>query len=130
MEEGLHLLVEGSTANDDLIEIATESVGYLLANLLAYLLADNRHVEQQAHAIVLYLWEHLLTDDLLDDKRHGNDDGRLNLRERLGYDCRTGHACEIKDMAAMQELEEELERHAIHVGHGQNADYAVAGLNG
>ena len=30
----------------------------------------------------------------------------------------------------MQELEEKLERHAIHVGHGQNADHAVAGLNG
>ena len=29
-------------------------------------------------------------------------------------------------MTAVQELEEELESHAVHVGHGQNGDDAVA----
>ena len=122
MEEGLHLLVEGSTANDDLIEIATESVGYLLANLLAYLLADNRHVEQQAHAIVLYLREHLFANDLLDNERHGYDDGRLDATKCLGDDGWARDASEIIDMATLDELEDELKCHTIHVSHRKDTD--------
>ena len=78
-EELLHLLVEGSTTDNDLIEASAKRVLDLLTDLLVYLTVKHRHVEQQTHAVVLYLREHLLADDLLDNERHGNDNGRLNL---------------------------------------------------
>ena len=72
-EELLHLLVECSTTDNDLIEASAKRVLDLLTDLLVYLTVEHRHVKEQTHATVLYLREHLLADDLLDNERHGND---------------------------------------------------------
>lgn len=39
-----------------------------------------------------------------------------------------GDAVEVVDMHALEKLEDKLERHAVHVGHGQDADDVVAAL--
>jgi len=52
---------------------------YFLANHLSHLLRDDGHLQQEAHAVVLYLGEHLLTDNLLDDQWHGDDDDGLDF---------------------------------------------------
>ena len=88
LEELLHLLVEGSATDDDFVEIASEGVDHLFADLLLDLLGDDGHVEQEAHAVVLYLWKYLFLDDLLDDQRHGDDDGRADVGKGLGDDGR------------------------------------------
>ena len=89
MQETLHFLIESSTTDDNLIEVASECLSHLIAYLLAYLLVDDRHVEKHTHAVVLNLGEHLLADNLLDDERHSNDDGWLDAAESLGDDSRT-----------------------------------------
>ena len=114
-------MVEGSSAHDDFIEIATKRLLHLFADFLFHLLADDRHVEQQFHLVVLYLGEHALTDDFLDNQWHGNDDGRLDFLESLCNDCRTWHTGEEEDVTAVGELENKFKGHAIHVCHGQNA---------
>ena len=129
MQEALHLLVEGSTTDDNLVEVASEGLCHLFAYLLAHLLADDRHVEKHTHAVVLNLGEHLLADNLLDDEWHGNDDGWLDAAESLGDDSRTWYAGEEEDVATGKNLEEELERHAIHVSQWKNADDRVASLD-
>ena len=57
------------------------------------------------------------------------DDG-LDLGQRLRDDGGRGHTVEIEDMTAVEELEDELEGHAVHVGHGQHGYDLVAGLDG
>ena len=96
------------------------------APLLAHLLGDDGHGEQQAHAVVLYLGEYLLADNLLDNQGHGDDDLRLDVGKGLGDDGRRGDAVQVVHVTAVQELEDELEGHAVHVGHGQDGDDAVA----
>ena len=123
MQEILHLSVERSTADNHLVEVATEGVAHLVADLLLHLLADYWHVEQHAHAVVLNLREHLLADDLLDDQRHSDDNGWLDAAECLSNDGWARDAGEIEDVAALEEFEDKLECHAIHVGHRQDADY-------
>ena len=71
-----------------------------------------------------------MTDDLLDDERHGNDDDGLDLRQGLCDDGWRGHTAQVIHVTAVQELEDELERHAVHVGHRQHGDDAVAGADG
>ena len=47
VEEVFHFTVEGGSANDNLIEITSESIHHLLADALVHLFADDRHIEQQ-----------------------------------------------------------------------------------
>ncbi len=129
MEEVFYFLVEGCTTDNHLIEVATEGIAYLVADLLLYLLADDRHVEEHAHAVVLYLWEYLLADNLLDNQWHCNDDGWLDASECLSDDGWARDAGEIEDVATLDELEDEFECHAIHVGHRQDADDRISRLD-
>ncbi len=128
VQEGLHLLVEGCATNDDLVEIAAEGIGDLLADHLAYLLADDRHMEEHTHTVVLNFGEHLLADDFLNDQGNGDDHRWFDTSESLGDDGGTRDAGEVEHMTAPDELEDELERHAIHVSHWQDADNRVAAL--
>ena len=70
----------------------------------------------------MYFGENALPDNLFDYQWHGNNYLWFNLGECLGNDSRTWNAVEIIDVATATELEYKLEGHAIHVGHGQNAD--------
>ena len=127
-QKGLHLAVERSTADDDLVEVAAEGLAHLGEDGGAHLLADDGHGHEQSHLVGLQLGEHLLADDLLDDQRHGDHDARLDVGQRLGDDGGRGHAVEIVDVHALEKLEDKLKRHAVHVGHGQDADDVVAAL--
>ena len=126
LEELLHFLIEGGTANNDFVEVSTESLHNLLLYLLVHLLAHDRHVQQDAHAVVLYLGEYLLADDLLDNERHSDDYGWLDLGECCSDDGWRWYAGEVEHMATKQEFEHKLECHAVHVSHRQDADYIVA----
>ena len=128
-QELLDLFRERSTANDDLIEIAAESIVDLFADAVFHLLAHYRHRQQQAHAVVLDLGEHLLADDLLQNERHGDDERGTHIDEGLGDDGGRRQTCQEEQMAAMTEAEEKLYRHAVHVGHGQDAQQIIARLD-
>ena len=79
---------EGSTAYNNFIEVAAECIDHLLAYLLPDFLVYYRHVEQQPHAVVLYLREHLLLDNLLNDKRDRYDYSGFDVRKSLCDDSR------------------------------------------
>ena len=128
-EELLDLLREGSTTHDDLIEVTTEGIVYLLADALLHLLAYDGHRQQQAHAVVLYLGEYFLADNLLDDQRYGDDDGGLHGGKGLGDDGGRRKTCEKEKVTAITESEEELDSHSVHVGHRQDAQHIVACLH-
>ena len=96
------------------VELGTEGIGYLVAYLLLHLLADYRHVEQHTHAVVLNLREYLLADNLLDNQRNCNDNGWLDASECLSDDGWARDAGEIEEMAALDEFEDKLKRHAVH----------------
>ena len=129
LEELLYLLIEGCTAYNDFVEVATECLDNLLLYLLVHLLAHDRHVQQDAHAVVLYLGEYLLADNLLDNERHSDDDSRLHLGKCGCDDGWRRYACEVEHVASEEEFEHKLKRHAVHVSHRQDADDVVALLD-
>ena len=87
VEELFHLLVEGGTADNNLLESSAEGIHHLRANLFPHLFANHGHAHKQAHTIVLYLGEHLFPDNLLDNQWHRDDDCRTNIGKRL---CNNG----------------------------------------
>ena len=117
LQEAFYLLIKRCTTYDYLVHVATKGFEHFLANHLAYLLRNNRHLEQQAHTVVLYLWEYLLADNLLDNQRNSNHDSWTNLGQGLCNDSWRRNTIKIVNMATMQELENEFERHTIHMGH-------------
>ena len=129
-EERLHLLIEGGTTDNNLVHIATESLEHLLTNHFTHFLRNDRHLQQQSHTIVLNLGEHLLAHYFLNDQRHGDDHAGFHLGQGLGDDGGRRRARQVVHMAAVEELENKLEGHAIHVGHGQDGDDMVALGNG
>ena len=130
MEELFHLLREGGSADYYLVEVAAESLGHLLVYALVDSLVQSWHLQEQAYAWVLQLGEHLLLYYLLDNQRHGYDDAWLYVGESRGDDCRRRYAREVEHVATLDELEQELKRHAVHVGHGKDADDVVARHDG
>ena len=129
LQETFYLLIKCSTTYDYLVHIATKGFEHFLAYHLAYLLWDDRHLEQEAHTVVLYLWEYLFADNLLDNQRNGNHDSWTYIGQSLSNDSWRRNTIQIIHMATMQELEDEFERHTIHVGHRQHRDYLIAGFD-
>ena len=123
-------MVEGCASGHHLIGIASEGLHHHLTDALLHLLVDYGHIPQQSHLVVLYLREYHLANNLLDDKRYGDDNLRAHVGECLCDDGRRGYAGEIIDMATIEELEDKLECHTVHVGHGQDADDTVAMVDG
>ena len=130
MEELLHLLIECRSSDNHLVESSAKCLLHLFADFFLHLLVDNGQVAQQTHGACLQFGEHLLAYDLLDDERYGDDNLRAHVGECLCDDGRRGDAREIVDMAAVEELEDKLECHTVHVGHGQDADDTVAMVDG
>ena len=128
-KEFLHLLREGCATDDDLIELAAEGVVHLVADALLHLLVHHGHRQQQTYTVVLYLGEYFLTDDLLDNQRHGDDERWLHVGERLCDDGRTRQTGQEEQMTAVAETEQEFYCHTVHVGHRQDAQHIVAGMH-
>ena len=128
-QELFHLLIEGSSTHDDFLDIAAEGFDHLVADGLLHLLAHHGHVEQEAYGVVLNLREHALADDFLDDQRHGDDDMGLDVLEGLCDDGRRRQAGEEEQMTPVAEAEDELEGHAVHMGHGEDGEHVLAGLD-
>jgi len=63
--------------------------------------------------------------DFLDDQRHSNDDSGLDVGEGLCDDGWRGQAVEEEQVASEAEGEDELNGHAVHVGHGQDAQHVA-----
>ena len=126
MQEFLHLRIEGGAAQDDLLELVAEGMGEFRAELLLDLRTQDRNA-----AIILSLVHkglELALVHLLYHQRHGDDDVRMNLAERLHDNLGRRHAAEKMHMHADGHLEQELEHHAVHVGRRQHGDHVHAGL--
>ena len=124
-----HLFRQGGATYDNLVHLATKGVENLLTDTLLDLLAHDRHLQQQAHAVVLYLGEYFLANDLLDDQWNGDNHGWLYLSESLRDDGGTRQTGEEEQMTTIAEAEHEFYCHTIHVGHGQDAQHVVASLH-
>ena len=122
LEERLHLLIEGSTTDDDFVELSTKGLAHLFADAFLHPAVHHRHVQQESHAIVLHLREHFLANDFLDDEGHGNDDGRLDFGKCLCDDARAWNARKEEHVLTGENLEGELEGHAIHMCQREDAD--------
>ena len=129
LQEVLHFAVEGCAADDDFVEAAAEGLYQALADFVEDAVADERELQQDLHARRLEFGEHVLLDDLFNDERNGDDDGRLDVGKGLHHDFRRGDAGEVIDVAPVEELEDEFEGHAVHVGHGEHGNDAVAALH-
>ena len=97
-----------------------------MADALLDLLRHNGHLQQQSHAVILYLREDTLTDNFLDNQRDGDDERRLYVGKGLGDDSWRRQACKEEQMATVTESEEELYGHTVHVSHGKNTQQVVA----
>ena len=126
LQEFLHVLVECRTSDDDFVEVSTKGIHHLFADLLVHLPVDDRHLPQNLNAIRLYLREHLLLDDFLDDKRYGDDDCGFDIGKGLCDDGWAWHACKEENVFAGQEFVGELKGHSIHVGQRKDADDVVS----
>ena len=129
MEELLDLLIESRAADDDLVELTAKGIAHLLTDFVAQFLCNHGHVHEQADGIVLQFGEHALADDFLDHEGHADDNFGLDFAEGLRNNCRARNAREEIDVAARKEFKDEFEGHAIHVGHGEDADDAVAAFH-
>ena len=129
-QEHFYFAVQGCSTDDNLIDVTTEGLHYLFANLLFYLLLNYRCVQQQLHAVGLNLGEHTLANNLLDNERYGYHKRRLHFGKCLCDDCRRRHTCQVEDMGTCNKLEDKFESHTIHVCHWQNADNVASRLNG
>ena len=83
IEERLHFRVHRCTADDHLTELATESLNQLFTYLRANHFVQERHLQHPTYRRLLNLWHDHLLVYLLQNQRHGKDDGRLNLRKRF-----------------------------------------------
>ena len=99
-EEVLHLAVEPRAAKHHLEELAAEDILHLLEDARLDLLVDHRHVEQQVDVALLDEREHHLADDLLDDHRHDDDDGGMDVGTGALDERRAGQAREEEDVVA------------------------------
>ena len=129
LQQTLDLAVEGGTADDDFVEIASEGFFEAVAHLVKNLTTDDGHFEQDLHAVGLKFREHVLLDDFLDDERNGDDDDRLDVAESLQHNLRGRNASEIIDMAAVEEFKNEFKCHAIHVSQRKHGNHLVSGFH-
>ena len=128
VEEFFDALIERCSTYDYFVCVASESLHYAVADVLLYLLIDNRHVQEQLHAVGLHLCQHLATDNLLNHKRHSHDESGLHLGKSFGYKRRRRHSVEEVQVASVDESEEEFDCQSVHVSHGQNAYEIRSGL--
>ena len=129
VQELLNLLVEGSAADNHLVEIVAEGFLHLVADGMAHLLVDAGHAQKEIHAGSLHLGEHLLADYLLYHQRNGDDDGRLDVGKGLRYHGGRRKARQVVDVATGQKLVDELEGQTVHMGHRKDAQHIVALLH-
>ena len=74
MQELLYFAIEGGSADDYLIEIASEGLVKLFAHAFPDFMVDDRHVHQDLHAWCLQLRQDNLLDDFLYDKGNTDND--------------------------------------------------------
>ena len=125
LEELFDFLVEGCTANDNLVGTSAKGVVDLLADTLPDFFRDDRHLEHNLDGVGLYLGEHALADNLLDNQGYCNDDVGLDFLEGLGNDGWRGQTREEVQVVTRTEGEEELDGHAVHVGHRQDVQHVT-----
>ena len=99
-EEVLYLAIEPRAAKHHLEELAAEDILHLLEDARLDLLVDHRHVEQQVDVALLDEREHHLADDLLDDHRHDDDDGGMDVGTGALDERRAGQAREEEEVVA------------------------------
>ena len=110
-----YILVVVSDSED--VTVVGKMAAFQIKNLL---IAYKEHFDKDNFI------KNLLLDNLFDDQRHRNNDGRFDIGKSLSNDSRRRQSGEIEHMTAMQEFKDKLEGHAIHVGHGQDAQRVVA----
>ena len=118
-------MVQGRSADNHLVGTSTKSSINLLTNALFYFLLHDGHLQQQLHGIALYLGEHALADNFLNNQWHGHHYIRTDIFKGLRNDGRRGETCQEMQMIARTEWEQEFNSHSIHVGHGQYAQRAA-----
>lgn len=119
--ELLDLGVERRPAEDDFLKASAERVNHGVAYLLEDELVQDRYAHECLVAVHHGLYLALV--EFLDDERHGDDDIRMNLRERLHDHLRARCAGEEVHMRTDGHLEEELEHHAVHVRRRQHGHH-------
>ena len=109
-EKRLYLFIDGCTTNHDFAEVPTERDFQLLGDLLAYLLVDVWHFQQQFDQWLFQFGKDLVLDDLLDNEWHGKDQRRANRRKCLCDDFWTRRACQEMNVAAFVDGVQHFER--------------------
>ena len=118
LHEFLNLLIQWGTSYDDLVSLTAEGVIYLLTDTLFHFLRDDGHLHENLNGIVLYLGEHALADDFLDNQRNGDYQMWSHRLESLCNDGRGGQAVEEEQMVTRAEGKQELNSLSVHMGHG------------
>ena len=86
MEELFDFTIERSTADDDLLEFATECVDEAFAYLGVDDLVEERHGESPSHSPLGNHRENLVFINLFEDQRHADDEVGLHIGKGFEQD--------------------------------------------
>ena len=124
-----HFGVKRRTADDHLLELSTESLHELFPDLGADDLVEEGHFEYPADGRFLDLGHDHLLVNLLEDKRHGEDDGRLDLRKSLEEDLRRRGTSYEPGVSSGRETSQEIECAAVSMCKRQESDVTAVFRN-
>ena len=88
--------------------------------MLTHFLANTGHVHHQAQTC-MKLRKDFFADDLLNDKRYGNNYAWMNVGHSCLNNCRARQTSKEEKVVPQAELQQELTAQAIHVRHGEDA---------
>ncbi len=128
VQEVFHFFVEGGASDDALVEVASEGIVQLVADGVVDGLPEQGDGGEEADVGLVKDGENFVSDYLLQDEGHDDDDDGLDVLECLDDDLRRGCLGEEMHVASDEELEQEVEGESVHVGHGQHGQCLVAGM--
>ena len=115
MQEGFHLRVQRSTADNHLAELASEGLNQLLADLGAYHFVQERHFEHPAYGRLLNLRHNHLLVYLLQNQRYREDDGRFDFRKSIQQNFRTRRTTDQPCVAAGCQTGQKIKRATVRM---------------
>ena len=126
LQEIFHFFIEGGTANDAFVDVASKCCDELLAYFLVNELSGSRYGDECVNAFCSQQWKYLAFDDFLQNERNDNCHNGLDFFECL--DDNFGGWCLGEEMhvTASEELEQEVERESIHVCHWEHGERMVS----
>ena len=113
MQELLDLMVQGSAADDHLLELAAEGLDQLIADLAENVFVEERHCQSPPHCALGNHGQDLVLVDFLQNQGHADHQVRAHLAEGLDQDAWRGDLAEQGDVRADGQRGQHVEGAAV-----------------